>query len=62
MGRAMPQKGTIQDIGSLAPDAEVSARTRELIAKSFELLRMPVPDNFLGHQHRDMIPLPEQEE
>ena len=33
--------------------AEVIARTRELLARSMELLRQPVPSTFLGKHEPD---------
>lgn len=41
---------------------DAKAASQEALAKSRELLKEPPPDTFLGRQHRDMIPLPEEEE
>lgn len=42
--------------------ADAKAASQKALTKSRELLKEPPPDTFLGRQHRDMIPLPEQEE
>ena len=42
--------------------ADAKAASQKALAKSRELLKEPPADTFLGRQHRDMIPLPEQEE
>jgi hypothetical protein len=41
-------------------EAEMVARSRELIAKSDALLKAPVPDRFLGRKTQE--PFPQEEE
>ena len=41
---------------------DAKAASQKALAKSRELLKELPPGTFLGRQHRDMIPLPEQEE
>ena len=38
--------------------AEANARMLEVLAKSAELLKAPLPDTFLGRPNHDPIPFP----
>ena len=39
--------------------AELQARTRDVMNKAREALRLPPPDTFLGRRHDDLTPMPD---
>ncbi len=59
----MPENGSFHDNQALPSWAtEAKAQSAKAVAKSRALLNEPLPDMFLGRQHRAMIALPESEE
>jgi hypothetical protein len=46
----------------IAAEIAIKARTRQVTAQSFELLKLAEPDTFLGRQHYPLLPLPHEED
>ncbi|GLR91281.1 hypothetical protein [Bradyrhizobium iriomotense] len=41
---------------------EQRAKAQKVVAKALEVLKLEVPDTFLGRKHYEIIPLPDRDE